>query len=302
MSSGSKEAVLGLVILCGSIAFTAQARPPAGAAARRPVHLTVAPPAEDAAAVARPRTLRVCADPNNLPFSNDRGEGFENAIAEAVAGELGWTVTYHWQPQRRGFIRTALRAGLCDVVIGIPTAFDRTRVTRPYYRSAFMLVSRRDRGLRVRSLDDPRLRRLRIGIEITGQDYSNPPAAMALAARHIVDNVRGYMVFGNYATAHPSWGVMEAVDRGDVDVAIAWGPLAGYYARHAATPLDLTAVPSETRPRSIPFAFDISMGVRPQDGTLAAALDWAIVRRAAEIGAILRTFGIPVVPRQEVQG
>lgn len=298
MSSGSKQTVVSVAILCASIAFTVHAR----SGAQRVVHLSVPAIEQETPGARQERTLRVCADPHNLPFSNDRGEGFENAIAELVAAQLGWALSYQWQPQRRGFIRTTLRAGLCDVVIGVPTEFELTRVTRPYYRSSFMFVSRRDRHLGVRSLDEPRLRQLRIGIEITGQDYSNPPAAQALAARHIIDNVRGYMVFGNYAAAHPSWGVMDAVDQGDVDVAIAWGPLAGYYARHAGAALDLAPVPSETGLRPIPFAFDISMGVRREDAALAAALDRVIAERAGDIRTILRSYGVPLVPRPEVKG
>src|SRR3954470_8142317 len=121
--------------------------------------------------------LRVCADPNNLPFTNDRGEGFENAIAELVARDLGRTVQYYWQPQRRGFFRTTIQAHQCDVVMSVPSGFERVRTTRAYYRSAYVFVTRRDRHLDVRSFDDPRLHDLRIGIQLTGDDYANPPAA-----------------------------------------------------------------------------------------------------------------------------
>src|SRR3982751_4470520 len=136
--------------------------------------------------------LRVCADPNNLPFSNQRREGFENQIAEIVARDLHRRLTYFWLPQRRGFVRNTLEADQCDVVIGVPAESEMLRPTRPYYRSTYVFVSRQDRALHLRSFDDPRLKTLTIGIQVTGDDYANPPAAQALAARQIVQNVRGY--------------------------------------------------------------------------------------------------------------
>jgi len=248
------------------------------------------------------RVLRVCADPNNLPFSNRRLEGFENRIADLVARELGRHVEYYWQPQRRGFVRTTLRAGVCDVIVGVPSSFEQTRVTRPYYRSSFMFVTRRDQPARVRSLDDPVLRKLRIGIELTGEDYDNPPAAQALAARHMTQNVHGYLVYGDYSKEHPSWGVMDAVAKGDVDVAIAWGPLAGFYARRSHVALDLRPVAPAIDTPFLPFVFDISMGVRREDAALAAALDHALQKHAREIGAILSQYGVPLGSREGVKG
>jgi mxaJ protein len=145
----------------------------------------------------QPRVLRVCADPNNLPFSNQREEGFENRIATIVAAELGETVHYFWQPQRRGFVRTTLRAGLCDLIVGVPSPYEPVAVTTPYYRSSYVFVTRASEP-RIRSFDDPRLRGLRIGIQLTGEDYENPPAALALARRDLADQVRGFTVFGGY--------------------------------------------------------------------------------------------------------
>jgi ABC-type amino acid transport substrate-binding protein len=167
------------------------------------------------------------------------------------------------------------------------------RVTRPYYRSSYVFVSRHDRALSLRSLDDPRLRSLRIAIPITGEDYNNPPPARALAARHIIDNVHGYPVYGDYSKPHPSSGAVDAVRIDDVDVAIAWGPIAGYAARQTGVPLDLTPVPD--RDGSMPFTFDIAMAVRRQDEALAARLDAAIEHSSAEIQRILDAFGVPRV-------
>jgi len=302
MSSGSKQTVLSVAILAGSLVFvTCLRRGPSPS--RQPAHLEAPPVVEHASIPADPRVLRVCADPNNLPFSNDRHEGFENKIADVVAKDLGRTVQYYWQPQRRGFIRTTLRAGECDVVMGLPSSFDLARVTKPYYRSAYYFVSNRARGLHIRSLDDPQLRRLRVGIEITGDDYDNPPAAQALAARHIIDNVRGFPVYGDYSSSHPSWGVLNALEQGDVDVAIAWGPLAGYVASRTRARIEMHPVTPQVDAPALRFVYDISMGVRRQDRALAAALDAAIQRHAQEIRAILTEYGVPfAAPGKGVSG
>lgn len=249
----------------------------------------------DVVAVPQPtHALRVCADPNNLPFSNEKREGFENRIAAIVARDLNRPLEYVWQPQRRGFLRTTLNAKRCDAVIGVPTELDAVRATRPYYRSTYVFVSRADRRLHVRSLDDPRLKTLRIGIQITGEDYDNPPAAQALASRQIIGNVRGYTVYGNYSRPDPTRPLIDAVAKGDVDVAVAWGPLAGYFATREPVALEITPVTPEADSRFVRFAFDISMGVRRDDRALADALDRAIARRSAEIRRVLARYGVPL--------
>jgi mxaJ protein len=304
MSSGSKHSILSLAILAASLAYAAAVAarhhqstvPPA---ARVPVHLVIPSSEPPLPPAADPHVLRVCADPNNMPFSDRGGRGFENKLAELVGRDLGRRLEYYWQPQRRGFIRTTLTAGYCDLVIGIPSSSEMARVTRPYYRSTYVFVSRRHRQAPIRSLDDPRLRRLRIGVSITGQDYGNPPAAQALANRRIFDNVHGYPVFGDYSTAHPSSGVVDALMRGQVDVAIAWGPIAGYVVRQEPGRFNITPVVDRG---GLPFAFDISMAVRGTDAALAFAIDDVIARHAADIQRILISYGVPLASRQGVQG
>jgi quinoprotein dehydrogenase-associated probable ABC transporter substrate-binding protein len=242
-----------------------------------------------------PATLRVCADPNNLPFSNEAGQGFENALARLVAADLHRTVRYTWWPQRRGFIRNTLRAGTCDVVMGVPSSFELVQPTRPYYRSAYVFVSRRGDHLRLRSFDDPRLKRLRIGLHVIGDDYNNVPPAEALASRGIVGNITGYSIYGDYSKPNPPRALIDAVARGDIDVAIAWGPLAGFFARQQSTPLDLVPVSSQVDMPLLPMVFDIAMGVRHGDAALRDALDGVIVRRHREIRALLGRFGVPLV-------
>ncbi|MFL5380914.1 MAG: substrate-binding domain-containing protein [Longimicrobiaceae bacterium] len=246
-----------------------------------------------ARADARPaRELRVCADPNNLPFSNARGEGFENRIAELVARDLGARVRYTWWAQRRGFFRSTLRAGTCDVVIGMPTTLEMAAPTRPYYRSTYVFVTRRDRGLDVRSFDDPRLKTLKIGVQIVGDDGFNTPPVHALSRRGVVGNLKGYTVYGDYSRPNPPAAIIDAVANGEVDLAIAWGPLAGYFAKRARAPLSIVPVSPQIDPPFLPFIYDISMGTRRGD-TLGTRLDEVIVRRRAEIERILDDYGVP---------
>ena len=244
-------------------------------------------------------SLRVCADPNNLPFSNERRQGFENRIAELVGRDLHRPVAYTWAPEWRGFVRKTLGAGRCDVVLGIPASSDRVLATRPYYTSTYVFLSRRDRGLDIRSLDDPRLRRLRIGIHFVGDDYANPPPAHALARRHIVDNVVGYSLYGNYARPNPPSDLVRAVARREVDLAIIWGPFAGYFAPRTGVPMRLEPVTPALDPPGLRFTFAIAAGVRPADTALRTAIDGALARRQADIARVLRRYGVPLVSAEQ---
>jgi mxaJ protein len=239
--------------------------------------------------------LRVCADPNNLPFTNNREEGFENRIAELVARDLGTRVEYVWWAQRRGFVRNTLNAGVCDVVMGLPTRVDMALTTEPYYRSTYVFVTRRDRDLRIHSFDDARLKALRIGVPMVGDDGASAPPAHALARRGMLTNLVQYSVFGDYRQDSPPSALIAAVARGDVDVAAAWGPLAGYFAARQAEPLDVTPVDARMDGPFVPLAFDISMAVRRGDSARKGLLDRFIERRRLEIEAILAEFGVPRV-------
>lgn len=241
------------------------------------------------------RELKVCADPNNLPFSNEHGQGFENKIAELVARDLGAKLRYTWWAQRRGFVRNTLNTRECDVLIGIPTSFELAATTLPYYRSTYVFVTRHDRHLRIRSFDDPALKRLRIGVQMVGDDFTNTPPAHALSNRHIIKNVRGYSVYGDYRQPNPPARIIDAVARGDVDVAIAWGPMAGYFARREPVVLDITPVSPQIDLPFLPFVFDISMGVRRGDDSLRNELNTIIARRRSEIDGILARYNVPRV-------
>jgi quinoprotein dehydrogenase-associated probable ABC transporter substrate-binding protein len=245
-----------------------------------------------------PPVLRVCADPNNLPFSNRHEAGFENRIASVLAGELHATVSYTWWAQRRGFIRNTLKAGRCDVVLGIPIGDDMVLATRPYYTSTYVFLTRRADRLRLHSLDDPRLRSLRIGIHFIGDDYHNTPPAQELARRGIVRNVVGYSIYGDYSKPNPPAALVDAVARGDVDVAIVWGPFAGYFARRAFTPLEITPVAAGRDSLLSPVTFAIAAGVRHGDSALAARIDTVLQAKRSQIRAILDRYGVPLVEKE----
>ena len=244
------------------------------------------------ATIADARELRVCADPNNLPFSNERGEGFENKIAELIADELGVTLSYTWWAQRRGFIRNTLNTGSCDLVTGTTNGIEMLRTTLPYYRSGYTFVTRQD-GPKVSSLDDPILHNLRIGIQLVGEDGANPPPAEALARRGIVDNVRGYLVYGDYREQNPAAAIMDAVAKGEIDVAIVWGPVAGYFAGRESVPLKVALVTPQNDGPRVPMVFDINMGVRRDDPTLRDEINAALSKLRPKIDAVLATYGVP---------
>lgn len=248
-------------------------------------------------------TLRVCADPNNMPWSNQEQQGFENRIANMIAGDLGMDVSYVWFPQREAFFRKTLDAGVCDVVMGVPSGMEGTSTTRPYYVSSYAFLSRSDRNLDLRSLDDARLRKLRIGVHILGDEDDNLPPVNALISRGIVHNLVGYSIFGHLDEKNPSADLIQAVTDGKVDVAIVWGPLAGYFARQSSVPLTLTPIRSDPEHPALPMSFAIGIGVRPQDEALRQKLDAELERRQPEIQRLLVSYGIPQVsPPPAMQG
>lgn len=249
--------------------------------------------AATAAPAAAARALRVCSDPNNLPFSNEARQGFENHIADVIGRDLNMPVQYTWWAQRRGFIRNTINAGLCDVVMGTPSSMDMLLTTRSYYRSTYVFVTRRDRHLGIRSFDDPRLRTLRIGVQLIGDDFANTPPAHALAKRGMVRNLVGYPVYGDYRQPNPPARIMDAVAKGAVDVAVVWGPLAGYFASRAPGTLELIPVSPQIDLPYLPFVFDIAMGVRRRDTTFRAQLDQVLERRKPMIDSILSAYHVP---------
>jgi mxaJ protein len=241
------------------------------------------------------RTVTACADPNNLPFSNKAGQGFENKLAELIASDLHARLQYVWWAQRRGYVRNTLNERKCDFWPGVGSNVEMIATSRPYYRSTYVFVTRRSANLAGLTLDDPRLRRLKIGVQMVGNDATNTPPAHALAARGIVDNIRGYMLYGDYSKPNPPAEIVQAVERGDVDVALVWGPLAGYFAAQSPVPLRLEPVTPWMANMVWPMQYDISVGVQNGNQKLLKEIDSILDRRSGEIRRLLAAYRVPVV-------
>lgn len=238
------------------------------------------------------RELKVCSEPRNLPFSNMAGEGFENRIAQLVADELKADLVNVWLIERRAFIRNGLGAKTCDLVIGMPKALSSVRTTRPYYRSMFVLLTRQA-DPPVEDLADPALQRMRIGVQMSGDDGGGTPPSYMLSNLGLANRLRGYPMYDDYTAENRPARIIAALASGEIDAAAVWGPLAGYFAPRAATPL-------RTRPLQGPaagpmqMAFDIAMAVRKDDEALAQEVDDVIAQRQSDIEAILRDYGVPL--------
>jgi quinoprotein dehydrogenase-associated probable ABC transporter substrate-binding protein len=248
-----------------------------------------------AAAPGAPAQLRVCADPANLPYSNDRGEGFENRIAEIVADELHARVAYAWSVQRRGFLRRSLNAQACDLVLDVPAGLEGVQSLAPLWTSSYVFVTRRDAAFLPRGLDDPALRTLRIGLQALGAEGANPPPAASLAARGLADRVVGFPMWGPADAGSPMADMVDAVAQGRIDTAIVWGPFAGWFARRYADRLEITPIASDPRLPGLAFTYAMAPGVRRGDDALAARVQAALAHRAGDIRAVLEAYGVPLV-------
>jgi mxaJ protein len=227
--------------------------------------------------------LRVCAEPDNLPYSHADRTGFENRIAELLAAELGVELRTLWHPQRRAFVRKTLGEGLCDAWIGVPSDFERTLNTRPYYRSSYVFVS----ASGIASFDDARLKALKVGVLLPGDDLAATPAGHALAAKGAVQNVVGFTVYGERPAAQR---IVDAIARGELGAAVLWGPQAGYFAAKHELQVRRAQAPPDV---PLPFEFAISVGVKRGSKALREALDAALERRRGDIDAILDAYAVP---------
>ena len=247
--------------------------------------------------IAKPGVIRICADPDNMPLSNQKGEGFEQKIAELVAKEWNAKLEYAWWPVRRGFFARALNGRYCDVAIQAPSEFDMAGVTKPYFRSGYVFVTRKDSGLDIKSLADPRLKKLKIGVNLLNSDAENTPPAMALSRYGVVGNLVGYSTF--YTDTERPEDIVNDVAKKNTDVAIVWGPLAGYFAKHSSVPLSLQPLAERDSLSDYQFRFNIGMGVRRRDRALRDSLQTVLDRRTPEIQAILKEYGVPMFPIAE---
>jgi mxaJ protein len=244
-----------------------------------------------AALNAQTRELRVCADPNNVPFSSRDQTGFENRIATLVAHDLNAHLTFVWQRMGRGFVREYLDKGQCDLLVGVPTNYRPVLTTSPYYRSTYVFVSRKDEP--VPSLNSLAPDFSKIGVQVLDEQYT--PPGEALARRGLQGAIVGFDTMGDGADS-----IVRAVAEQEVDIAIVWGPLAGYFAKEFGPHLRITPVEPEVDPPGLPFTFAISMGVRKGDLALRDQLEQVLQNRRADIRAILDDFGVPQLPLASV--
>jgi quinoprotein dehydrogenase-associated probable ABC transporter substrate-binding protein len=240
------------------------------------------------------KSLTVCADPGNMPLSNQKGDGFENKIAQVIGAEMGTGVQYYWRPSiERGLMRTTLSEGNCDLWMDMASDTEGAAVLAPLYRSTFVLAYRNDKGIDIKSLDDPALKKLRVGV------FQVSAMRQALAEHHIVDNTVIHYLSHNAdieAGNQPSYQVQQVID-GNLDVAAAWGPMAGYYKTVAHAPL--TILPANLMEDEVPMEFDMTLAVPRGRPDIKAAVEAAVARHKDEIHQILVDFGVPLIKCDE---
>lgn len=239
-------------------------------------------------ALAQKPILHVCADPDNLPFSDDHEKGFENRLSHMLGNYLHDDIQFVWQRMGRGFVREFMDKEKCDLVIGIPATFRGMLTTQPYYRSSFVFVTRKSSAYKPTSLDDPQLKNYRIGVEALEEEYT--PPAEALARRGLQTQLVGI-----YAVGSHSFDVAKAVRDGGVDFAIMWGPAAGYVAKRSSSPLTVTPIQPESDGPLL-FTFAIAMGVSKKNHELQSKLDSFIEANRPEIQKLLDLYGVPQLP------
>jgi quinoprotein dehydrogenase-associated probable ABC transporter substrate-binding protein len=234
--------------------------------------------------------LKVCADPNNLPFSDEKKEGFENKIAELMGAELGLKVDYAWFPQVIGFVRNTLRAHLCDLVMGTVAGDEVMQTTNPYYFTTYVMFYRADKNFAFDGPRDPRLVDLHLGV------VSGTPPADLLARYNLMARVKPYALTVDTRFASPTHEMVEDVVGGTIDVGFLWGPIAGYYRKHDALPL--TLVPLKSEPGAARMEYHIAMGVRANEPEWRRRINAAILKRQDEITAVLHDYGVPLLNEQ----
>ncbi len=240
--------------------------------------------------------LRVCADADNMPFSNQKGEGYENKIAELIAKTWDSKLEYVWWPIRRGYYRM-LNGTYCDVVIESPAGLDMAGSTKPYYRSGYAFVTRKGSGLEdINSLADPRLKKLRIGVNLfVSSDGEHSPPEMALSSHGVVGNLKGYNT--SYDENTRPEDIINGVAKKEVDLSIVWGPMAGYFVKKSPVPLVVTPISVEVDSASgFPMQYNIGMAVRRRDHELRDSLNSFLDRHQSEIQGLLREYSVPTVP------
>jgi quinoprotein dehydrogenase-associated probable ABC transporter substrate-binding protein len=235
-----------------------------------------------------PDVFRACGDPRNLPFSNEKGEGFENKLAELLAAKLGKKLSYAYYPQATGFVRMTLGSFRCDVIMGFPQGDDQAQLTIPYYRTTYALITKQGSGLEdVATISDPRLKDKRIGI------VARTPPSTVMAMNGLLAHAKSYPLFIDTRADSSAQAMLDDLARGDIDCGILWGPMAGYYAARANPPLVVVPLVKETI--GAPMTFRIGMAVRPSDQEWKRTLNRLIKENQAEINKLLISYNIPIL-------
>jgi len=235
-----------------------------------------------------PDVFRACGDPRNLPFSNDKGEGFENKLAELLAAKLGKKLSYTYFPQATGFVRMTLGSYRCDVIMGFPQGDDQAQVTVPYYRTTYALVTKQGSGLEdVTTIGDPRLKDKRIGI------VARTPPSTNMAMNGLLANAKSYPLFIDTRADSSAQAMMDDLAKGEIDCGILWGPMAGYYANKADPPFVVVPLTKETT--GPPMTFRIGMAVRPAEQEWKRTLNKLIMENQEEINKLLISYNIPIL-------
>jgi quinoprotein dehydrogenase-associated probable ABC transporter substrate-binding protein len=277
---------------CMSFAVGVAALAAAPGAARAQAPMSAPDSADLSIELVDPKVLRVCADPRNLPFSNAKGEGFENKIAELFAAKLDKKLDYMFYPEATGFVRMTLGAHRCDVIMGFPQGDDLVQGTNPYYRTAYALVAKVGGGLDdVATLGDPRLKGMHIGI------VAGTPPATNMAVNGLMPNAKPYPLMIDTRIDSSGQAMIDDLRAGTIDAAVLWGPMAGYYANQSDTPLHVTPLVKETAgPR---MAFRIGMGVRGSDQNWKRLLNRLIAENQPAINRILLDYGVPLLDESD---
>ncbi len=237
-----------------------------------------------------PKVLRVCADPRSMPFSDEAHEGFEDKLAELFAQKLGKTLSYTYYPRAIGFVRNTLNALKCDVVMGDAQGDDMVQTTNPYYHAFYVLVVPAGGGLGdVKSLEDPRLKGKHIGV------IAGTPPATVMANNGLMGDARPFPLMVDTRVDAPSKSMIDEIISGSLDAGVLWGPIGGYYAKHASKPLTVIPLIQE---HGVPMDFRISMGVRHSDQDWKRTLNRLISENQDAINKILIGYGVPIVDEE----
>ena len=256
--------------------------------ALRPVEAYAQTSDKGALELVDPDVFRACGDPRNLPFSNDKGEGFENKLAELLAAKLGKKLSYTYFPQATGFVRMTLGSYRCDVIMGFPQGDDQAQVTVPYYRTTYALVTKRGSGLEdVTTIGDPKLKDKRIGV------VARTPPSTNMAMNGLLAHAKSYPLFIDTRADSSAQAMMDDLAKGDIDCGILWGPMAGYYANKAEPPFVVIPLTNETT--GPPMTFRIGMAVRPAEQEWKRTLNKLITENQEEINKLLISYNIPIL-------